>query len=207
MCKNCEAVLTPKRKPEHAAVRSKATALWAPTSRATCGASPNRSSGLDVEKMTRSMSSAETPAISIARSAALAPRSESVSPGASRCRLLMPVRCAIHSSEVSTTASRSAFVTTVSGAHEPIPMSRDLSFALPSDATTGLRTRQARWCGRRTRLLLNFSWAAALHAPAAHPLRLRALAWCRTDVQVRLEGREARDDASIGEQHRRRPGR
>ena len=92
LCRNCEAVLIPKRKPEQAAVRSKATALVAPTSIATFAASPNRSSALEVAKMTRSTSSAATPAIARAPSAALPPSSDMVSPGASKCRLLMPVR-------------------------------------------------------------------------------------------------------------------
>eukprot|EP00966_Prymnesium_polylepis_P204123 4728275-Prymnesium_polylepis.1 len=70
LCRNCDAVFTPKRKPEHAAVRSNATAFVAPISRATYGASPKRSSGLEVAWMIRSTSSAATPAISSALRAA-----------------------------------------------------------------------------------------------------------------------------------------
>ena len=39
------------------------------------------------------------------------------------CRSLIPVRVTIHSSEVSTIASRSAFVSTRSGAYAPSPVS------------------------------------------------------------------------------------
>jgi hypothetical protein len=175
LCRNCEAVFIPKRKPEHAAVRSKATALVAPTSRATCAASPNRSSALDVAKITSSTSSGSTPAISSALEAALLPSSDIVSPGASRCRLRMPVRCAIHSSVVSTSSSRSTLVTRVGGAQEPTPTSRDLSLdlaALPL-ATTGLRQRDTQGHGPA------FTWAARMHVGArssgAHLLRNRCV--------------------------------
>lgn len=47
----------------------------------------------------------------------------SVSPAAMTCRRLMPVRVAIHSSFVSTKASRSVLVSTASGVLLPLPVS------------------------------------------------------------------------------------
>mmetsp|Transcript_18855 Transcript_18855/g.55749 ORF Transcript_18855/g.55749 Transcript_18855/m.55749 type:complete len:317 (+) Transcript_18855:366-1316(+) len=127
VCRNCDAVVTPKRKPEHAAVRSKATAPVAPTSRATCAASPNRSSGLEVASTTSSTEAASTPLLSSAFCAARAASVERPSPGASRWRCRMPVRWEIQSSEVSTTDESCSLVTTVSGAAEPMPTRRERS--------------------------------------------------------------------------------
>ena len=124
-------MFTAKRKPEHAAVMSYATARVAPTLFATYAASPNMSSGLDVATTTRSISSAPTPACSSARAAAVAAISLRPSPGASRWRLRMPVRCVIHSSDVSTSSSSMSFVTRVGGAHEP---------ALGAGARRGLKS-------------------------------------------------------------------
>ena len=75
LCRNCDAVLIPNKKPEHAAVRSKATAFVAPTLRATNAASPKRSSGDDVAMITRPTSNGSTPACSRASLAALLARS------------------------------------------------------------------------------------------------------------------------------------
>ena len=72
-------------------------------------------SGVMLATMIRSICAAVTPAISIARSDALAARSEVNSSAAAMRRSLMPVRVVIHSSVVSTNFSRSAFVRTFSG--------------------------------------------------------------------------------------------
>jgi hypothetical protein len=82
----------------------------------------NGMSGVMVATMTRSICSAVTPAIFIARWAALAARSEVNSSFAAMRRSLMPVRDVIHSSEVSTIFSRSAFVRIFSGTYEPTPV-------------------------------------------------------------------------------------
>jgi hypothetical protein len=42
-------------------------------------------------------------------------------------RWRIPVRWTIHSSEVSTRSARAAFVTTVSGRHEPVPTTTERS--------------------------------------------------------------------------------
>mmetsp|Transcript_91209 Transcript_91209/g.162440 ORF Transcript_91209/g.162440 Transcript_91209/m.162440 type:complete len:223 (+) Transcript_91209:388-1056(+) len=117
----CEAVINANTKPEQAAVRSKATAFDAPSSAATWGAVPKMSSGVEVARMTNSTSSGDIFAVSRARFAASVDRDPSFSPGLSTCRRLMPVRCAIHSSLVSMTSARWSFVTTDSGAAEPVP--------------------------------------------------------------------------------------
>ena len=88
---NCEPVMRPSTKPEHAAVRSKATALVAPISEATAHAEPNKSSGEEVDSRTMSTSAAETPAISRARLAEAAACWVSDSPGARTCRRLLVV--------------------------------------------------------------------------------------------------------------------
>mmetsp|Transcript_55224 Transcript_55224/g.103528 ORF Transcript_55224/g.103528 Transcript_55224/m.103528 type:complete len:300 (+) Transcript_55224:383-1282(+) len=117
----CAAVVRAKTKPEQAAVRSNATALSAPIIVATCGPVPNKSSGVEVAWSRRSTSSGDISAASRALVAALAERDASVSSGPRTCRLLMPVRCEIHSSLVSTICARSSLETTVSGAAEPVP--------------------------------------------------------------------------------------
>ncbi len=73
-------------------------------------------SGVAVATMTRSRSSGATPACSSAFRAAGRARSLAASSGAAIRRSLIPVRVTIHSSVVSTITSRSAFVSTLSGA-------------------------------------------------------------------------------------------
>src|SRR5687768_12113157 len=68
-----------------------------------------------------SMSSGPSPAISRARREASNARSEEASPGPTMCRSEIPVRSRIHSSEVSTIFSRSAFVSRASGTCMPVP--------------------------------------------------------------------------------------
>ena len=74
--------------------------------------------------MTSSTSDASTSACSRASRTACAARSVRDSSGLSRCRLLMPVRWLIHSSDVSTISSSSTFVTRVFGAAAPMPRRR-----------------------------------------------------------------------------------
>ena len=62
------------------------------------------------------MSSGSSPAVRIARSAATAAIDAVVSCAAATRRSRIPVRVTIHSSEVSTIRSRSAFVSTCDGA-------------------------------------------------------------------------------------------
>mmetsp|Transcript_31915 Transcript_31915/g.46965 ORF Transcript_31915/g.46965 Transcript_31915/m.46965 type:complete len:270 (+) Transcript_31915:674-1483(+) len=146
LSKNCPAVTVENKNPEHAAVKSNATALVAPTDAATDVASPNKSSGEDVATMTKSMSSGSTPDISSAPIAApiandlivsgSSPSSKVSSLCSKRRRSDMPVRVRIHSSSVSTIFSRSEFVTTVLGAALPIPMARQ--FSLPPHVALNL---------------------------------------------------------------------
>ena len=72
-------------------------------------------SGVMVATMIRSICSAVTPALAMARSAALVARSEVNSSFAAMRRSLMPVRVVIHSSVVSTIFSSSALVRMRSG--------------------------------------------------------------------------------------------
>mmetsp|Transcript_13503 Transcript_13503/g.36060 ORF Transcript_13503/g.36060 Transcript_13503/m.36060 type:complete len:359 (-) Transcript_13503:100-1176(-) len=144
VCTNCDAVTRPNRKPEHAAVKSKPTADVAPMAAATWAASPKRSSGLEVARMTRSTSSAATPALSRASLALAMERSEMAAPWAKRWRLRMPVRLLIHSSDVSTKLSRSLLLTTASGAADPMPAMRTAKLERPgtaADAATLERDR------------------------------------------------------------------
>ena len=103
----------PYRKPEQAALTSKAMTAPAPSlplmMQATEG---QRESGVQVAAMTCVSSPAFMPASSRALSAALYPRSEAFSVAASRRRSLMPVRVVIHSSLVSTIFARSSLVST-----------------------------------------------------------------------------------------------
>jgi hypothetical protein len=67
-----------------------------------------------------SISEAARPALSRARLAASMARPEIVPSGWSRCRELIPVRFEIHSSDVSTTDSRSRLVARVAGARHGV---------------------------------------------------------------------------------------
>ncbi len=64
-------------------------------------------------------------ASSRARCDARSARSEVASPSATTRRSRIPVRSTIHWSFVSTSFSRSAFVTTFSGTNEPVPAMRE----------------------------------------------------------------------------------
>ena len=111
------AVSTPKRKPEQAAEMSKQAAFTAPilvwTKQAVLG---KNISGVQVAQMIRSISSGLMPAFSIAAWAARAASSLVGCSGPAMRRSRMPVRDWIHSSLVSTSFSKSAFVMTRSGA-------------------------------------------------------------------------------------------
>ncbi len=71
-----------------------------------------------------SISSGSSPATATARRPATAAMLAVVSWAAATRRSRIPVRETIHSSEVSTIRSRSAFVRTASGAYEPQPLIR-----------------------------------------------------------------------------------
>jgi hypothetical protein len=69
-------------------------------------------SGVEVASTTRSIDCASTPAAASAARAAASAMSDVVSPSAAMRRSRMPVRCMIHSSEVSTIRDRSALLST-----------------------------------------------------------------------------------------------
>src|SRR6218665_613430 len=76
-------------------------------------------SGVVVARKIASISAPVRPAAFSARSAARVAMSEVFSPSPAMWRLRMPVRCAIHSSVVSTSLARSLFVKNFSGRYEP----------------------------------------------------------------------------------------
>ena len=78
-------------------------------------------SGEMVEQIIRSKSRGPMPAISRARREAKTESEEVVSSLDAWRRSLMPVRSVIHWSEVSTSFSRSALVTTLAGSAAPVP--------------------------------------------------------------------------------------
>src|SRR5262249_2484763 len=78
-------------------------------------------SGVIVATTIKSICSAVTPAASIARKAARAPKSEVNSSLDAMWRSLIPVRVVIHSSDVFTIFSRSALVKTREGTYDPTP--------------------------------------------------------------------------------------
>src|SRR2546428_9572126 len=110
-------------KPEQPAARSKAAAPVAPslswTMQAVAGIGM---SGVTVAQMIRSTWEARRPAELSACSAARVANWDMYSSSAAICRSRMPVREAIHSSDVSTIFSRSAFVRTRSGRADPVPL-------------------------------------------------------------------------------------
>ena len=69
-------------------------------------------SGVEVASTIRSIDWASTPAAASAARAACSAMSEVVSPSAAMWRSRMPVRCVIHSSEVSTICDSSALLRT-----------------------------------------------------------------------------------------------
>src|SRR5882724_6222248 len=78
-------------------------------------------SGVIVAQMIKSISSSRTLACSIARRAASTARSDVHCQSGAMRRSLIPERDTIHSSVVSTSFSRSAFVRMRSGTYEPVP--------------------------------------------------------------------------------------
>src|SRR6185312_15213508 len=109
--------------PEHAASKSNAAARLAPSLCCTRQAvEGNGMSGVMVATMIKSICSAVTPAMAMARRAASAPRSDVYSLSAAMWRSLMPVRVVIHSSVVSTIFSRSALVRIFVGTYAPTPL-------------------------------------------------------------------------------------
>src|SRR2546425_961604 len=109
-------------KPEHPAARSKAAAPAAPrlswTMQAVAGIGM---SGVTVAQMIRSTWEATRPADWSAASAARVANCDMYSSSFAMRRSRMPVRDVIHSSDVSTILSRSAFVRTRAGRDEPVP--------------------------------------------------------------------------------------
>ena len=113
---NFSATLSAKMKPEQAALTSNAGQPAAPRRACTRQAVDGKMrSGVVVPTTISSISEASTPAASSARTAAWKARSPVVSPSAATCRWRMPVRAAIHSSEVSTIFARSSLVRTLAG--------------------------------------------------------------------------------------------
>src|SRR5207302_5017362 len=143
-------------KPVQAANRSNATAPGTPSSfwtrQATDGKGP---SGELVATRIMSRSAAVMPASSSAAWAALVASSNVVVPGSATCLALIPVRCVIHSSEVSKPiAWRSWLVSTCSGAYTPMPKMA-LRLPLVANARSGTesdRIRGAVWMAIRLRL-------------------------------------------------------
>ena len=111
----------PTTNPEHAAVRSYASAPVAPISACTVHADPKASSGELVARMIKSTSFASTFAIANAFFAAPDARLVRLSSPEMTCLLPIPVRVRIHSSLVSTSDARSSFVSDCAGSSIPTP--------------------------------------------------------------------------------------
>ena len=115
-------------KPEQPAPTSKAAARRALSLSCTRHAvAGNGTAGVMVATMRMSTSIASTPAAARAFTAAPSPRVAESSPGPQTRRSPIPVRLWIHVSVVSTIRSRSWFVSTLAGAHDPVPMTRLVS--------------------------------------------------------------------------------
>src|SRR5260221_2043752 len=113
----------PNTNPVQAANTSYAAARVAPSFCCSVHAHEGRiRSGVVVARMMWSTSEASTPAISSARWQAINARSLEACPVAAIRRSRMRVRSTIHSSEVSTSFARSAFVSTRSGTYRPVPV-------------------------------------------------------------------------------------
>src|ERR1044071_4284017 len=113
----------PNTNPVQAANMSYAAARVAPSFCCSVHAHEGRMrSGVVVARMMWSTSRASTPAISSARWQAINARSLEACPVAAIRRSRMPVRSTIHSSEVSTSFARSAFVSSRSGTYMPVPV-------------------------------------------------------------------------------------
>src|SRR4051812_35916323 len=119
---NAADVSSAYKNPLHAAERSKAGVEPMPKDAATKHAvDGNAISGVAVPTTTRSISLASTPAAFIARVAAWLARVAVDSVDEAIRRSLIPVRCMIHSSLVSTIRERSSFVSRFSGTYDPVP--------------------------------------------------------------------------------------
>src|SRR5262245_16535724 len=113
----------PNTNPVHAANMSYAAAFVAPSFCCSVHAHDGRMrSGVVVASTIWSTSSAFTFAISSARWQAISAMSLEAWSGAAMRRSRMPVRSTIHSSDVSTSFSRSWFVSTRSGTYMPVPV-------------------------------------------------------------------------------------
>jgi hypothetical protein len=109
------------RKPEHAAEMSYAAAFVAPSSACMSHAVDGSSrSGVAVDSTITSTSPGWMPARSMAMRLARAAISAAPMSASAMRRSRMPVRSKIHSSDVSTSFSMSAFVITRSGRYRPV---------------------------------------------------------------------------------------
>ena len=124
LLRNCPAVTMPNKKPLQAAVRSNPMALEQPRFSAMEVASPNKSSDEEVAHITKSISAGSIPDISNACCPASLANDLMLSSCCKTCRLEIPVLDLIHSSDVSTTFSKSSLLMTVAGAADPMPIGR-----------------------------------------------------------------------------------
>src|SRR4030095_9790758 len=118
---NAVPVVTPYKKPEHAAPKSKPNAFRAPTlSVMRLAVAGNIISAVTVQQIRQSISLGSIPLFWQRSRTAGAPRSEVAFPSPFKILLSeIPVRVLIHSSLVSTIFSRSALVSLFSGTHPP----------------------------------------------------------------------------------------
>ncbi len=106
-------VARPNTNPEHTACKSNAAPCVRPSPACTDTADAgNVLSGVEVASTIRSIDCASTPAAVSAARAAASAMSAVVSPFAAMRRSRMPVRCVIHSSEVSTIRDNSVLLRT-----------------------------------------------------------------------------------------------
>src|SRR3954452_4543711 len=144
------ATASAKMKPEHTACTSKAAPRFIPSCACTLLAVAGKVwSGVAVASTITSRSLPLIPACSSARRAAPKARSDVSSPSAAIRRSEMPVRCRIHSSEVSSRSASSLLVTIRSGRYPPQPTIWERNImpgpspravtAPPSAAAVGLR--------------------------------------------------------------------
>lgn len=85
----------------------------------------------------------------------------------------MPVREAIHSSEVSTSSSRSAFASTVVGALDPMPTTRLLSMDLPGTGLPAPAPAPSSSAAAAAALMDTDETSTVLRPVLALPLRVR----------------------------------
>src|SRR5579872_1741437 len=120
-------------KPAHAAPMSRAPALTAPIAPWTIQLTDGKGmSPVTVAQITRSISLGSNPRLARSVRTAWVDSVAVVSSGPAIRRSRIPVRCTIHSSEVSTIRSRSRFDRTASGTACAIPVTTALNVYLPT---------------------------------------------------------------------------